>query len=103
VCAQIHQPRDRALFRVMLRGGWRVSEGAQLKVCDLDWSPHALLIAPGKGRKERRVSRSADTVASVHACLQHRPSAVPGELVFWNQQRPSRPLAVHAIHKKLQR
>jgi site-specific recombinase XerD len=79
-----------------------VSEVAQLKVRDLDWSQQALLIAQGKGRKDRRVSLSADAVESVHACLQQRPSTVPGALVFWNQQRPCRPLSVKAIQKKIQ-
>jgi integrase/recombinase XerC len=46
---------------------------------------------------------SADAVASVHACLQQRPSDVPGELVFWNQKRPNRPLSVNAIQTKIQR
>jgi integrase/recombinase XerC len=80
-----------------------VSEVAQLKGRDLDWSQHALLIAQGKGRKDRRGYLSADAVASVHACLQQRPRHVPGALVFWNQKRPSRPLSVNAIHKKIQR
>jgi integrase/recombinase XerC len=103
VCAQIQHPMDRALFLLMLRGGLRVSEVAQLKGRDLDWSQQALLIEQGKGRKDRRVSLSADAVASLHACLQQRPSDVPGDMVFWNQKRPSRPLSVKAIQKKLQR
>ena len=101
--AQIHHPMDRALFLLMLRGGLRVSEVAQLKVRDLDWSQQALLIEPGKGRKDRRVYLSADAVASLHACPQQRPSDVPGDMVFWNQKRPSRPLSVKAIPKKIQR
>jgi integrase/recombinase XerC len=103
LCAQIHHPMDRALFLVMLRGGLRVSEVAQLKVCDLDWSQQARLVKQGKGRKDRRGYLSADAVASVHACLQQRPSDVPGDLVFWNQKRPSRPLSVKAIQKTIQR
>jgi site-specific recombinase XerD len=46
---------------------------------------------------------SADAVASLHACLQQRPSGVPGEIVFWNRKGPSRPLSVKAIQKKIQR
>jgi site-specific recombinase XerD len=94
---------DRALFLLMLRGGLRVSEVAQLKMRDLDWSQPALLVEQGKGRKDRRVYLSADAVASVHACLQQRPSDVPGDMVFWNQKRPSHPLSVTAIQKKIQR
>jgi site-specific recombinase XerD len=53
--AQIHHPMDRALLLLMLRGGLRVSEVAELKMRDLDWSQQALLVEPGKGRKDRRV------------------------------------------------
>ena len=101
--AQIQHPMDRALFLLMLRGGLRVSEVAQLKVRDIDWSQQALLIEQGKGRKDRRAYLSADAVASLHACVQQRPSGVPGDMVFWNLKRPSRPLAVKAIQKKIQR
>jgi site-specific recombinase XerD len=101
--AQIHHPMDRALFLLMLRGGLRVSEVAELKMRDLDWSQQALLVEQGKGRKERRVYLSADAVASLHACLQQRPSDVPSDMVFWNQKRPSHPLSVKAIQKKIQR
>jgi len=101
--AQIQHPMDRALFLLMLRGGLRVSEVAQLKVRNLDWSQQALLIEQGKGRKDRRVYRATDAVASLHACLQQRPSDVPGDMVFWNQKRPSRPLSVKAIQQKIQR
>jgi site-specific recombinase XerD len=103
VFAQIHHPMDRALFLLMLRSGLRVSEVAQLQVRDLEWPQQALRIEPGQGRKERRVYLSADAVASLHPGLQPRPRDVPGELVCWNQKRPSRPLAVKAIQKQIQR
>jgi len=94
---------DRALLLLMLRGGWRVSEVAQLKGCDREWSPPALLVKHGKGRKDRRMSLAADAVARVRACLQQRPRDVPGDMVCWNQKRPSRPLSVKAIPKTIQR
>jgi site-specific recombinase XerD len=31
------------------------------------------------------------------------PSGVPGDVVFWNQKRPSRPLSAKAIQKKMAR
>ena len=46
---------------------------------------------------------SADAVASLRECVQRRPSGVPGDAVFWNQKRPSRPLSVKAIQKKMAR
>lgn len=101
--AQIHPPMDRALFLLMLRCGLRVSEVARLTVRDIDWTQHALLIEQGKGRKDRRVYLSGDAVAGWRECLRHRPSGVPGEAVFWNQKRPTRPLSVKAIQKKMER
>jgi site-specific recombinase XerD len=103
VCAQIQQPLARALVLLRRRGGVRVSAMAQLQGRELDWSQPALLLDHGKGRQDRRVDRSAEAVASVHACLQQRPSEVPGAMVFWHQKRPSRPLSVQAIPKTLPR
>src|SRR5262249_46579572 len=101
--AQVPHARDRALFLLMLRGGWRVSEVAPLKRRDLDWSPHALIIAQGKGRKARRVELSADAWACWREGLKQRPSSGPGEQVFWNQKQPYRPLSINAIQKKMER
>jgi site-specific recombinase XerD len=101
--AHIRPPMDRARFLLMLRCGLRVSEVARLTVRDIDWTQHALLIEQGKGRKARRVYLSGDAVAGLRECLRHRPSSVPGEAVFWNQKRPTRPLSVKAIQKKMER
>jgi site-specific recombinase XerD len=101
--AQIQHPMDKALFLLMLRGGLRVAEVAQLKRQDIDWSPQAVLVEQGKGRKDRRVYRSADAGASLRECLTQRPSGVPEDIVFWNQKRPSRTLSVKAIQKKMAR
>ena len=101
--AHIHAAMDRTLFLLMLRCGLRVSEVVHLKVRDIDWTQQALRIEQGKGRKDRRVYLSADAVASLHECVQRRPSGVPGDAVFWNQKRPSRPLSAKAIQKKMAR
>jgi site-specific recombinase XerD len=101
--AHIHVAMDLTLFLLMLRCGLRVSEVVQLQVSDIDWTQQALRIEQGKGRKDRRVYLSADAVASMRECVQRRPSGVPGDAVFWNQKRPSRPLSVKAIQKKMAR
>ena len=101
--ARIQQPLDRALFLLRLRCGLRGSEVAHLKGRDLDWTQHTLRIEQGKGRKERYVYLSADALASLRECLQRRPAGVPGDLVFWNQQRSSWTLSVKAIPKKMAR
>jgi site-specific recombinase XerD len=101
--AHIRGAMDRALCLLRLRCGLRGSAVAQLKVRDIDWTQQALRIAQGKGRKDRRVYVSADAVASLRECVPRRPSGVPGDAVFWNQKRPSRPLSVKAIQKKMAR
>jgi site-specific recombinase XerD len=101
--AQIQHPMDKALFLLMLRCGLRVSEVAQLTLQDIDWSQQAVLVEPGKGRKDRRVYLSAEAGVSLRECLKQRPSGVPGDAVFWNQKRPSRTLSVQAIQKKMAR
>jgi site-specific recombinase XerD len=101
--AQIQHPMDHALFLLMLRCGLRVSEAARLKLQDIDWSQQAVRVDQGKGRKDRQVYLSADAVARLQECLQQRPHGVPGEVVFWNQKRPHRPLSVKAIQKKMER
>jgi site-specific recombinase XerD len=101
--ARIAHPMDRALFLLMLRGGLRVSEAASLKASAIDWEQHALLVEQGKGRKDRMVYLSADAMASLRACWQMRPPAVPGDYVFWNQKRRDRPLSIKAIQKKMER
>jgi integrase/recombinase XerC len=101
--AHIHVAMDRPLFLLLLRCGLRVSEVVQLKVSDIDWTQQALRIEQGKGRQDRRVYRSADAAASVRECVQRCPSGGPGDAVFWNQKRPSRPLSAKAIQKKMAR
>jgi site-specific recombinase XerD len=101
--AQITDPMDQALFRVMLRCGLRVSEVVQLKLMHIDWDQGALWIEQGKGQKDRRVFLSADAAASLKACLTVRPRGVPNEAVFWNRKRPQAPLSIKAIQKKTER
>ena len=80
--AQVKHPMDKALFLMMLRGGLRVSEVVHLKRQHLDFDEGAVWIEQGKGKKDRRVLVSADTVASLKACLELRPKGVPRDAVF---------------------
>jgi len=101
--AQIRHPMDTALFLVMLRGGLRVAEVAQLTVEQIDWDQQALHIVQGKGRKDRRVYLSPDALASLRACCAIRPPGVPEASVFWNRKRPTVRLSIKAIQKKMTR
>jgi site-specific recombinase XerD len=101
--ATISNRMDRALFLLMLRSGLRVSEVAELKLSDIDWEQKALLVRQGKGRKDRRVYLSADTLEGLRECLAIRPAAVAGKHFFWNQKRKTKPLSIKAIQKKMER
>jgi site-specific recombinase XerD len=101
--AQIHHPMDRALFLVMLRGGLRVSEVAQLQLEHIDWEQQALHIVQGKGRKDRRVYLSPDAIASLQQCVEQHPGACAQGYVFWNRKRQRQALSIKAIQKKMER
>jgi site-specific recombinase XerD len=101
--AQITHPMDQALFGLMMRCGLRVSEVVTLTLQDIAWEQGALRIEQGKGRKDRYVYLSSDTVASLQACLALRPGGIPGDAVFWNRKRPRQSLSIKAIQKKMER
>lgn len=48
-------PRERAMLGLAVFGGLRVCEIASLRVEDIDWSRNVLLVAEGKGNKQRTV------------------------------------------------
>jgi site-specific recombinase XerD len=100
---QITNPLDHALYLLILRCGLRVSEVARLRRSDLDWEQQSLRIDQGKGRKDRVVYISADALAALRTCLAVRPTAVPGEVLFWNQKRPHRALSSKGMQKKMER
>ena len=103
LCTRITHPRDYALALLMLRCGLRVSEGARLRLADLDWEQQSLRIDQGKGRKDRMVSLSADALGALRTCLALRPAVVPDGLVFWHQKRPHRALSSKGIQKHIER
>jgi site-specific recombinase XerD len=94
---------DHALCLLMLRCGLRVSEVAKLRLSDIDWEQKSAMIEQGKGRKDRVVYLSSDVIADLRACLEQRPSTVPGDLLFWNQKRKNHPLSAKGIQKKVER
>ncbi|MFQ5801041.1 MAG: tyrosine-type recombinase/integrase, partial [Candidatus Hydrothermarchaeales archaeon] len=51
----IRNPRDRAMFKVMLRCGLRLEEVANLHLTDLDLKRSRIFVHHGKGRKDRVV------------------------------------------------
>jgi site-specific recombinase XerD len=102
--AQIDSPRDRALAALMLRAGLRVGEVVTLTLDTLIPAPRAgdlaRLRVVGKGRKERIVYLSHETIAALKAWLTVRPS-VPSRMLFLNQR--AEPLTPSGVEWLFQR
>lgn len=99
--AVIHDPRDRAMFVLMLRCGLRISEVAGLQLGDLYLDePHPRLVAHGKGAKERSVYLSPQAERALRAYLAER-LRVPSDFVFVSYQGAG--MSTTAIHKRLMR
>lgn len=81
--------RDEAIIKCLYSSGCRVGELAGLKVSDLTKDLSSAIVL-GKGRKERRVFFSKETVESLKFYLAERnrriKAEVPVEALFINQQ-----------------
>jgi site-specific recombinase XerD len=97
--AAIDDPRDQAMFLLMLRCGLRISEVACLQLAGLFLEePHPRLVAHGKGSKERSVYVSPQAERALRAYLSRRPSH-PSDFVFLSYLGDG--LSTTAIHKRL--
>ena len=59
------EPRDRAIFMLMLRCGLRVEEVAHLTLGAIDVKRRTILVEDGKGGKDRVVYMSHDALESL--------------------------------------
>lgn len=99
--AAITDPRDRAMFLLMLRCGLRISEVAGLRMADLYLEePHARLVAHGKGSRERSVYLSRQSEHALRCYLTERPP-VASDFVFLSYLGDG--MSTTAIHKRLMR
>jgi site-specific recombinase XerD len=97
--AVIGDPRDRAMFVLMLRCGLRIAEVASLKLADIYLNEqHPRLVARGKGSKERSVYLSPQAERTLRAYLAARPG-VASDFVFLSYQHAG--LSTTAIHYRL--
>jgi site-specific recombinase XerD len=97
----ISDPRDLAMFVLMLRCGMRISETANLLLADLylKETPPRLVIR-GKGNRERSAYLSPQAERALRAYLAVRPIAAC-DSVFLSYQHQG--LSTTAIHKRLMR
>src|SRR5512136_726862 len=100
--AVIKDPRDRAMFMLMLRCGLRVQEVAELTVDAVEYGRRQIFVFHGKGAKDRVVYMSEDARSALLAYLEKRSSKARG--LFLVQKGPMRgkPLSVRGIQKRIE-
>jgi len=100
--AVIRDPRDRAMFMLMLRCGLRVQEVAELTVDAVEYGRRQIFVFHGKGAKDRVVYMSEDARSALSAYLAKRSSKARG--LFLVQKGPMRgkPLSVRGIQKRIE-
>jgi site-specific recombinase XerD len=72
---QIDDPRDLAIFKLMLRCGLRVEEVAMLSLAAVDLRRGQVFVYHGKGGKQRVVYLSKDAYQALLAYLKVRPDS----------------------------
>jgi site-specific recombinase XerD len=99
--AVIDDPRDRAIFTLMVSAGLRVGEVVALQLDDLpplETTGLVRLRVRGKGQKERMVWLTAEVRRQVQQWLHERPPT-ENPFLFLNQHR--RPLSVAGVQFRL--
>jgi len=99
----ISRPRDRAMFKVMLRCGLRVEEVANLHLRDLDLKRNRIFVRCGKGQKDRIVYVSRDAQEDIVNYLRVRPrSRENGFFLVEKGPYTGKPISVRGIQKRLE-
>jgi len=98
--AVIKDPRDRAMFMLMLRCGLRVEEVSRLTVDAIELSRRRLFIAKGKGGKDRVVYLSDDARSALEAYLNIRVSKARGVFLVQKGTMKGKPVSVRGIQKR---
>jgi site-specific recombinase XerD len=99
----IRKPRDRAMFKVMLRCGLRVEEVAHLSIADLDLRRNRIFVRNGKGGKDRVVYVSKDAYGALLGYLRVREPSKAKKL-FLVEKGPykGKPISVRGIQKRME-
>jgi site-specific recombinase XerD len=101
--AQIDDPRDFAIFKLMLRCGLRVEEVARLTLAAVDLKRAQVFVYHGKGAKDRVVYLSKDAYQALLAYLKARPYSRAKRLFLVNKGRyRGQPLNVRGIQHRMQ-
>jgi site-specific recombinase XerD len=101
--AHIDDPRDLAIFKLMLRCGLRVEEVANLTMTAVDLRRRQLFVYQGKGGKDRLVYLSNDAYQALVNYLRLRPFSRNKKLFLVNKGRHrGKPFNVRGIQYRMQ-
>ena len=101
--SQIDDPRDLAIFKLMLRCGLRVEEVAKLSLAAVDLKRAQVFVYHGKGAKDRVVYLSKDAYQALLAYLKVRPHSRVKRLFLVDKGRHrGKPLNVRGIQYRMQ-
>ncbi len=100
--AVIRDPRDRAMFILMLRCGLRVEEVSHLAVDAIELPRRRIFVANGKGGKDRVVYLSDDARSALEAYLSIRASKARGLFLVRKGPMKGQPISVRGIQKRIE-
>jgi site-specific recombinase XerD len=98
----ITDPRDRAMFMLMLRSGLRVEEVAHLTVDAVEYPRRQIYVRNGKGGKDRVVYLSEDARLALLTYLKRRTSKVKGLFLVQKGPMKGKPISVRGIQKRIE-
>ena len=100
--AVVLDPRDRAMFMLMLRCGLRVEEVAHLTVDAVDYRKRQVFVECGKGAKDRVVYLSEDARMALQAYLSQRSSKAKRLFLVQKGTMKGEPISVRGIQKRIE-
>jgi site-specific recombinase XerD len=98
----IKKPRDRAMFKLMLRSGLRVEEVANLTVAAIDLKQRNIMVQDGKGGKDRVVYLSDDAHDALAAYLKFRSSRAKNVFLVEKGTFKGQPISIRGIQKRIE-
>ena len=99
----ITKPRDRAMFRIMLRCGLRVEEIAHLTLSAVDLKRRRIYVHCGKGQKDRVVYISNDAYNDLVQYLRLRPPSRQNKIFLVEKGTyRGKPISVRGIQKRIE-
>lgn len=99
----VKRPRDKAIFKVMLRCGLRVEEVANLTLGAIEPTRRRIYVHNGKGGKDRVVYISNDTYHALLEYLRVRPPSRAKRLFLVDKgPHKGKPLSVRGIQKRME-